>query len=310
MSRGKKIRRSCIHGSGWARARALEEKHKCILSDLTLLLHTGMSKVVVIIGCATGIGRAAARKWAKEGAQLALFDNSDRLRDLVTELSSVTKVLHQIGDITDIGDLESFSHRVFAEYSIIDTLFVNAGIQAKTCYNDPTSIKSLVRTNFFGIVDAVAVFLDHLKAQQRAARIILTGSKQGITNPPGNPGYNSSKAALKSYAEGLSFDLQNTSIRAHLLVPGWTFTNITGDRNGSETKPPGAWTPEQVIDFMDQRLAENAEFFYIICPDNETTIEVDKLRIEWSSQDMVQDRPALSRWREAYKPQFNQFMNK
>lgn len=268
-----------------------------------------MRKVVVIIGCATGIGRAAARKWAREGAQLALFDNSDRLRDLVAELSSVTKILHQIGDITDIGDLESFSHRVFAEFSTIDTVFVNAGVVGKTCYNDPTSIKTLVRTNFFGIVDSVAVFLDHIKAQNRPARFILTGSKQGITNPPGNPGYNSSKAALKSYAEGLSFELQGTPVTAHLLVPGWTFTNITGDRNGSETKPPGAWTPEQVVEYMDQQLSENDKTFYIICPDNETTTEMDKKRIEWSAQDIVQNRPALSRWREEYKPQFNQFMN-
>jgi NADP-dependent 3-hydroxy acid dehydrogenase YdfG len=146
-----------------------------------------MSKVVVIIGCATGIGRAAARKWAKEGARLALFDHSDRLRDLVAELSSVTKVLHQIGDITDIGDLESFSHRVFAEYSTIDTVFVNAGIVGKTCYNDPTSIKTLVRTNFFGIVDSVAVFLDHLKAQNCPARIILTAPNRESPTRPETP---------------------------------------------------------------------------------------------------------------------------
>jgi len=56
--------------------------------------------------------------------------------------------------------------------------------------------------------------------------IVVTGSKQGITNPPGNPAYNASKAAVKALAEHLSFDLRNTEIGVHLLVPGWTFTGL------------------------------------------------------------------------------------
>ena len=56
--------------------------------------------------------------------------------------------------------------------------------------------------------------------------IVITGSKQGITNPPGNPAYNASKAAVKALAEHLSFDLKDTKTSVHLLVPGWTFTGL------------------------------------------------------------------------------------
>lgn len=56
--------------------------------------------------------------------------------------------------------------------------------------------------------------------------IVITGSKQGITNPPGNPAYNASKAAVKALAEHLSFDLKETKTSVHLLVPGWTHTTM------------------------------------------------------------------------------------
>ena len=104
-----------------------------------------------------------------------------------------------------------------------------------------------------------------------AAAIINTGSKQGITAPPGDTAYNVSKAAIKTLTEGLQHTLRNMAgcqVSAHLLVPGSTFTGMT--RRRLTEKPPGAWTAEQVADFM---LATDgcAGDFYIICPDNEVT---------------------------------------
>ena len=64
-------------------------------------------------------------------------------------------------------------------------------------------------------------------AQGTPAMIVNTGSKQGITTPPGNLAYNVSKAALKTYTEGLAHALRNVpgaNISAHLLIPGFTFT--------------------------------------------------------------------------------------
>ena len=67
--------------------------------------------------------------------------------------------------------------------------------------------------------------------KQFSSVIINTGSKQGITNPPGNAAYNASKAAVKSLTEGLAHELRQipgTKLTAHLFVPGWTFTGMTG----------------------------------------------------------------------------------
>ena len=102
----------------------------------------------------------------------------------------------------------------------------------------------------------------------RPGLIINTGSKQGITTPPGNPAYNVSKAGVKAFTEALQHELRNTEgarISAHLLIPGFVFTGLTA--NGRTEKPAGAWTPEQTVDFMIERL--EAGDFYILCPDND-----------------------------------------
>lgn len=84
--------------------------------------------------------------------------------------------------------------------------------------------------------------------------VVITGSKQGITNPPGNPAYNASKAAIKSLAESLSYEKRETQTDVHLLVPGWTFTGLTGGGNVKE-KPEGAWRPEQVSDRVENDIS-------------------------------------------------------
>ncbi len=120
------------------------------------------------------------------------------------------------------------------------------------------------------------------------------GSKQGITNPPGHPIYNITKSALKSYTEALEHDLRSNPdnqdskrVSAHLLIPGWTTTGDAAHR-------PGAWLPGQVVDFMIEGLVNGD--FYILCPDDEVTTEMDHKRIIWAAQDITQNRPPLSRW--------------
>jgi short-subunit dehydrogenase len=110
-----------------------------------------------------------------------------------------------------------------------------------------------------------------------------------------------SKAALRTYTEGLQHELRNREgcrITAHLLIPGWTTT-------GKREHKPGAWLPDQVIDFMLAALDRGD--FYIVCPDGETTSEMDQKRILWSAGDLVENRPALSRWHPDYAREFMRF---
>jgi short-subunit dehydrogenase len=141
----------------------------------------------------------------------------------------------------------------------------------------------------------------------RPGLIINTGSKQGITTPPGDPAYNITKAGIKAFTEALQHELRNApgnKITAHLLIPGFVFTGLTA---GNRTeKPAAAWTPEQTVDFMLRRI--DAGDFYILCPDNDVPRQLDERRILWAAGDIVENRPALSRWHPDFKDAFAAFV--
>jgi NAD(P)-dependent dehydrogenase (short-subunit alcohol dehydrogenase family) len=198
----------------------------------------------------------------------------------------------------------------------IDLFALNAGMGLRGGWTETEYFQKVMSTNLFGVINGIATFLPSIKANasaQNPAAIIITGSKQGITNPPGNPAYNASKAAVKSLAEGLSWELRPTkenpekTISVHLLVPGWTFTGLSGAKPGSvEGIPAGAWSGEQVVDYLEGKMAKGE--FYVICPDNDVTEETDKKRMMWGVGDMVQGRQPLSRWREEYKSEAAEWM--
>ena len=136
-----------------------------------------------------------------------------------------------------------------------------------------------------------------------------TGSKQGITQPPGDTAYNVSKSGVKSLTEGLAHTLRAKTegrVSAHLLVPGFTYMGMI--RRFLKEKPDGAWTADQVADFMMEGVARGD--FYILCPDNDVTPEMDAKRILWAAGDLVENRPALSRWHPDWEEAFAAFMEK
>jgi hypothetical protein len=113
---------------------------------------------------------------------------------------------------------------------------------------------------------------------------------------------------VKVFTEGLAHQLRNepgARISAHLLIPGFTFTGLTV---GAAEKPAGAWTGEQVADFMLEALGNGD--FYILCPDNETTRQMDERRMAWAAGDIIENRPALSRWHPEHSEAFAAFLKK
>ncbi|CAF2763280.1 unnamed protein product [Rotaria sp. Silwood2] len=160
----------------------------------------------------------------------------------------------------------------------------------------------MIDTNLFGVANGIATILPLI--ENLSTTVVITGSKQGITNPPGNPAYNASKAAIKSVAESLSYDLRKTNVNVHLLIPGYTYTGMT--RGNSTSKPDSAWTPDQVASFMFEKIKHKQ--FYILCPDNDVTNEMDHKRMTWNLRDITEGRPALSRWREEAAADFENYM--
>ena len=137
-----------------------------------------------------------------------------------------------------------------------DVLMNNAGIQPGSGIFGPAeSWRRVLEVNLWGVIHGSQVFVPGMLERGRPGLVINTGSKQGITTPPGDPAYNIAKAGVKAFTEALQHDLRNRPdgrISAHLLIPGFVFTGLTA--KGRAEKPAAAWTPEQTVDFMLERL--------------------------------------------------------
>lgn len=79
-----------------------------------------------------------------------------------------------------------------------------------------------------------------------------------------------------------------------------------GNQDKIEDKPAGAWTAQETVEYMIDRV--RAGDFYILVPDNETRREVDQLRMLWHAGDIIEGRPALSRWDQTYKSMFDEYV--
>jgi len=265
-------------------------------------------RVAVITGGASGIGLAAAKRFAALGMKLCLADlRQDALDKATAKLSGAT-VISVPTDVSKMEDVERLKNRAYAEFGEVAVLMNNAGTSpGGGPWDHYERWQHVLGVNLWGVINGVHAFTQAMVDQRTPCAIINTGSKQGITCPPGDTAYNVTKAGVKVLTEGLAHSLRNIEgcqVTAHLLVPGSTFTGMTA--RGRSEKPPGSWTPEQVIDILVARIGDGD--FYIICPDNDVTTDIDNRRILWAAEDMIRNRPALSRWHPNYADEFAAFL--
>jgi len=257
--------------------------------------------VAVITGAASGIGKALALRLAGKGMSVAMADLPGP--DLDTAIDAVRAVaaagpgtIRAIPtDVSDPEQIEQLKAATLDGFGKVDLLVNNAVTRTGRGLDAELSAwRQAVEVNLWGPIVGVRAFLPCLLQNPGPTAIVNVGSKQGITNPPGHPVYNITKSALKTYTEALQHELRNrpdnqgdARLTAHLLVPGWTTT-------GKAEHKPGAWLPHRVVDMLLEGLA--GDRFYIICPDDEVSPEMDRKRILWAARDVTEGRPPLSRW--------------
>jgi NAD(P)-dependent dehydrogenase (short-subunit alcohol dehydrogenase family) len=270
--------------------------------------------VAVVTGGASGIGLAAATQFARMGLRVCIADlGEERLASAIAVLSGAApggaaSVMAVSADVSRIDDVRKLEREVRQRFGGVDVLMNNAGVQPGSgMFGPEANWQNVIGVNLWGVIHGTQVFVPGMIERGRPGLIVNTGSKQGITTPPGDPAYNVAKAGVKAFTEALQHELRNRpdgKLSVHLLIPGFVFTGLTA--RGRTEKPAAAWTPEQTIDFMIEKLS--AGDFYILCPDNDVPRHVDERRILWAAGDIVENRPPLSRWHRDYADAFAKFM--
>lgn len=272
--------------------------------------------VALVTGGGAGIGLAAATRFAMAGLKICIVDlGREKLAAAEAQLAAASPsgadaVLAVEADVSRFEAMQQLAATVTDRFGGVDVLMNNAGIQPGSAIFGPrANWEKVLGVNLWGVINATQAFVPGMIVRGRPGLIINTGSKQGITTPPGDPAYNISKAGVKAFTEALQHELRNTAgcrLGAHLLIPGFVFTGLTA--NGRSEKPAAAWTPEQTVDFMMTGL--DAGDFYILCPDNDVARPIDERRIAWAAGDVIENRPALSRWHPDYAAAFADYMAK
>ncbi|HVO02996.1 MAG TPA: SDR family NAD(P)-dependent oxidoreductase [Candidatus Cybelea sp.] len=271
-------------------------------------------RAAVVTGGASGIGLATAGRLAAMGLKLVLADLPGSALDGAAEnvarlaRNGRADVRAVPTDVSKHDDVRRLRETALESFGDIAFVMNNAGVgDGGGPWENYAGWQRVLSVNLWGVINGIHEFAPALIAQKKPALIVNTGSKQGITTPPGDAAYNVSKAGVKVATEALAHALRNEpgcQVTAHLMIPGFVFTGMTAQ--GRKEKPADAWTPEQAADFMLESLARGD--FYILCPDNAVTREMDERRMAWAMGDIIENRPALSRWHPDYKDAFENFL--
>ena len=186
------------------------------------------TKTMIVTGASSGIGRAAAKRFAAEGVRLALVGRSaERLRALADELGSDPLVLPL--DLTRPADVATMAKATTDRFGRIDILFANAGsyVAGKVAEGDPEEWDRIVDINVKSVFRAVRAVLPDMIAR-RSGDIVVTSSISGHQAIHWEPVYSATKHAVQAFVHGVRRQVAKHNVRIGSLAPGMVLNELWG----------------------------------------------------------------------------------
>lgn len=185
-------------------------------------------KVVIITGGSSGIGKALAETFGKEGSKILITGrNKEELDKAVAELrgKGVT-ITGMQADVTVEEDNKRMAEETIRQYGTIDVLINNAGISMRALFSevDLVVVRKVMDINFFGVLYATKYCLAEITKNKGS--VVGISSIAGFRGLPGRTGYSASKFALNGFLEVLRTELLKTGVHVLTACPGFTTSNI------------------------------------------------------------------------------------
>lgn len=190
------------------------------------------NQIAVVLGGASGIGRAIAQTLLNEGAHVALIDRAPAVTDVAKEIGSLQSgaVLPLVVDVTDYAGLCQAAHQVESELGpvmhVVFAVGIGSGKYGFPFWNlGPEDWPRVLQVNVVGAVNAVYAFFEPMR-ERRQGDFLFLSSVAGQIGSQTDPPYSASKAALINFAQCAAKDLAPYNIRVNTLCPGMVDTPL------------------------------------------------------------------------------------
>ena len=212
-------------------------------------------KKIWITGASSGIGKAVAEKFAKEGWKVAVSARRKEILDIMAQDQNISSFPL---DITNRDQINNVFKNILNEFGDLDLcLFSSGTYEPKDEQSiDPNKIKNVINVNFLGVIDCVKTVEKYFK-NKRSGHISIVSSIAGYRGLPNSSGYGPSKAALTNFSESIYFDFKKFGVRVSIVSPGFIKTPLT-DKN--EFSMPFLKTPDYAAEKIFNGLVKSNAF--------------------------------------------------
>ena len=182
-------------------------------------------KKIWVTGASSGIGRAVAEKFAKEGWKVAV---SARREEILNEMSKNENIFSFPLDVTNFDNCKSTFDKILNQFGNIDICFLCSGTYdpKKEQEINIEQNKFVMNVNYFGTLNCVKSVEEYFKKEKKG-HISIVSSIAGYRGLPNSSGYGPSKAALTNFAESIYFDFKKHNVKVSVVSPGFIKTPLT-----------------------------------------------------------------------------------